>query len=81
MSEFNSDVIDEERNVYTRPIVIRNNRTIFFLSPKGTIISFPHFSRRETEREKSEDYGVDASDGGYSGDGGRDTRRLTDAAL
>ena len=43
-----SDVIDEERNVYARPMVIRNNRTIFFLSPKGTIISFPHFfAKRE----------------------------------
>ena len=47
MSEYYSDVIDGERNVYARPIVIRNNRTIFFLSPKGTIISFPHFSRSE----------------------------------
>ena len=69
MSEFNSDVIDEDRNVYAQPIVIRNNRTIFF---------FPPFFAK---RDKSEDYGVDASDGGYSGDGGRDTRRLTDAAI
>ena len=65
MSEFNSDVIDEERKVYARPIVIRNNRTIFFLA-EGTIISFPPFSRSEI---KSEGYGVDALDGGMRGGG------------
>ena len=69
MSALNADVIDEERNVYTRPMVIRNNRTIFF---------FPPFFAK---RDKSEGYGEDALDGGYSGDGGRDTRRLTDAAI
>ena len=58
MSEFNSDVIDEERKVYARPIVIRNNRTIFFFPP--------HFSRSEI---KSEGYGVDALDGGMRGGG------------
>ena len=57
MSEFNSDVIDEERKVYARPIVIRNNRTFF---------SFPPFFAK---REKSEGYGVDALDGGMRGGG------------
>ena len=57
MSEYNSDVIDEDRNVYAQPIVIRNNRTIFF---------FPPFFAK---REKSEGYGVDALDGGMRGGG------------
>jgi hypothetical protein len=66
MSEFNSDVIDEERKVYARPIVIRNNHKKFFLAQMGTIFSFsPFFAKRE----KSEGYGVDALDGGMRGGG------------
>ena len=41
MSEFNSDVIDEERNVYARPMVIIKRN----LSPRK-------FSWNEMEREK-----------------------------